>query len=232
MHCDSKMLLIRGFNIFAHITDEEYEELGLEHNFIEAKKGDYIYFQSHYHNKLYFTKEGFIKIGYINDGGNEVIKEIIQKGEVFGQITLEKNNLNGEFAKAYKGNVSLCAFTVEDFLKLLQQKPTMAIAFSMQVGNKLRKVENRLINLLNKDVKTLLINLMLQLAENNGTVIHNTASVARFLTHDDIARLIGSSRQTVTTFLNQLESMKLLIISKQKFLIPDVKKLINAAPVS
>jgi CRP/FNR family transcriptional regulator len=84
------MLLIRGFNIFAHITDEEYEELGLEHNFIEAKKGDYIYFQSDYHNKLYFTKEGFIKIGYIDDGGNEVIKEIIQKGEVFGQNYFRK----------------------------------------------------------------------------------------------------------------------------------------------
>ncbi|MBA2562426.1 MAG: Crp/Fnr family transcriptional regulator [Chitinophagaceae bacterium] len=232
MHCDSKMLLIRSFNIFAHITDDEYEELGLEHNFIEAKKGDYIYFQSDYHNKLYFTKEGFIKIGYIDDGGNEVIKEIIQKGEVFGQITLEKNNLNGEFAKAYKGNVSLCAFTIEDFIKLLHQKPTMAIAFSMQVGNKLRKVENRLINLLNKDVKTRLINLMLQLAENNGTVIYNTASVARFLTHDDIARLIGSSRQTVTTFLNQFESMQLLKITKQKFFIPDVKKLLKTSPVS
>ncbi len=99
----------------------------------------------------------------------------------------------------------------------------MAIAFSMQVGNKLRKVENRLINLLNKDVKTRLINLLLQLAENDGTVIHNTASVARFLTHDDIARLIGSSRQTVTTFLNQLESMQLLIISKQKFLYQTLK---------
>jgi CRP/FNR family transcriptional regulator len=148
------------------------------------------------------------------------------------KITLEKNNLNGEFAKAYKDNVSLCAFTIEDFIKLLNQKPTMAIAFSMQVGNKLRKVENRLINLLNKDVKTRLINLLLQLAENDGTVINNTASVARFLTHDDIARLIGSSRQTVTTFLNQLESMQLLIISKQKFFIPDVKRLINAAPVS
>ncbi len=108
----------------------------------------------------------------------------------------------------------------------------MAIAFSMQVGNKLRKVENRLINLLNKDVKTRLINLLLQLAEHNGTVIYNTASVARFLTHDDIARLIGSSRQTVTTFLNQFESMQLLKITKQKFFIPDVKKLLKTSPVS
>ena len=62
-----------------------------DNNFIEAKKGDYIYFDSHFHNKLYFIKDGFIKIGYVNDSGEEIIKEIIHKGEIFGQFTLEKN---------------------------------------------------------------------------------------------------------------------------------------------
>ena len=80
--CDSTLLLIRGFDIFAHISDEEYEELNLVHNFLEAEKGEYIYFPSQNHRKLYFTKKGFIKIGYIDEDGNECIKEIIQKGEV------------------------------------------------------------------------------------------------------------------------------------------------------
>ncbi len=120
------------------LSDEDYEELNLVHHYIEAKKGAYIYFEAFNHNKLYFIKEGYIRIGFIDEDGNEVIKEIIQQGELFGQFTLEKNNLNGEFAQAYKADVSLCAFNIEDFQKLLTRKPEIALKYTRQVGNKLR----------------------------------------------------------------------------------------------
>lgn len=220
--CDTTLLLIRGFDIFEHLTDEEYVELDLVHNFLEAANGEYIYFPFQNHNKLYFAKDGFIKLGYIDDEGNEVIKEIIQKGEVFGQLTLEKNNDRDEFAQAYKSDVSLCAFTMEDFLRLLQKKPDMAIAFSFHLGNKLRKVENRLLNILNKDVKSRLVQLLLQLAADNKSINNNTAVIDKFLTHDDISKLIGSSRQTVTTTLNQFEKQKLITISKKHIHLNDI----------
>lgn len=220
--CDSTLLLLRGFDIFQHITEEEYEQLDLVHNYIEAANGEYIYFPHQNRNKLYFAKDGFIKLGYIDEAGNEVIKEIIQKGEVFGQLTLEKNNDQDEFAQAYKSDVSLCAFTMEDFIRILQRKPEMAIAFSFHLGNKLRKVENRLLNILNKDVKSRLVQLLVQLAVDNNSIIENKAVIARFLTHDDIAKLIGSSRQTVTTLLNQFEKQGLIIISKKDMVIDDL----------
>lgn len=215
-------MLIRGFDIFQHITEEEYEELDLVHNFLEASDGEYIYFPFQNHNKLYFAKDGFIKLGYIDELGNEVIKEIIQKGEVFGQLTLEKNNDQDEFAQAYKSHVSLCAFTMEDFLKILQRKPEMAIAFSFHLGNKLRKVENRLLNILNKDVKSRLVQLFLQLAADNNGISGNIATIERFLTHEDIAKLIGSSRQTVTTTLNQFEKQNLISVLKKQVIINDI----------
>ncbi len=223
--CDTTLLLIRGFDIFEHITDDEYVELDLVHNFLEAANGEYIYFPFQNHNKLYFAKEGFIKLGYIDNEGNEIIKEIIQKGEVFGQLTLEKNNDRDEFAQAYKSAVSLCAFTMEDFLRLLQKKPGMAIAFSFHLGNKLRKVENRLLNILNKDVKSRLVQLLLQLAADNNSINDNTAVIDKFLTHDDIAKLIGSSRQTVTTTINQFENQKLLTITKKHIHLNDISSL-------
>ena len=220
--CDSTLLLLRGFDVFEHITDEEYEELGLIHNYVEAANGEYIYFPHQNRNKLYFTKDGFIKMGYIDEQGKEIIKEIIQKGEVFGQLTLEKNNDEDEFAQAYKGHVSLCAFTMEDFVRLLQRKPEMAIAFSFHLGNKLKKVETRLLNILNKDVKSRLVQLLLQLATDNKSIVDNKAVIEKFLTHDDIAKLIGSSRQTVTTTLNQFEKQELITISKKDIRINDV----------
>ena len=226
MGTDQKFLLIRNYNLFSHITDEEYEELNLDHHFIEAPKGEYIYFDSQFHNKLYFLKGGTIKIGYIDDEGKEVVKEIIREGEVFGQFTLERDNLNGEFAQAYKADVSLCAFNIEDFEKLLKSKPNIGFHFTKQVGQKLRKFESRLLNLLNKDVKTRLVNFLVMLAREEGeTTDGEKFEIHNFLTHEDIAQLIGSSRQTVTTMLNELETAGYITVTRQLINIPSVKNL-------
>lgn len=231
MSVDQNLLLIRNYDLWAHISEEEYEALNLVHNFIEANKNEFIYFDAHFHNKLYFLKDGFIKIGYFDDSGREIVKEIIRKGEVFGQITLERNNLQGEFAKAYKANVSLCAFNIEDFEKICAVKPTISLRYSRLVGTQLKKIENRLVNLLHKDVRTRLINFLLLLG-SNATVTNNSVTFPIFLTHEDIAQLIGSSRQTVTTTLNELEASGLLLTSKGSMHLHDVKTLQKLATVS
>ncbi len=226
MSTNQKFLLIRNYDLFSHITDEEYEELHLDHHFIEAPRGEYIYFDSQFHNKLYFLKGGTIKIGYIDEEGKEVVKEIIREGEVFGQFTLERDNLNGEFAQAYKGDVSLCAFNIEDFEKLLKSKPNIGFHFTKQVGQKLRKFESRLLNLLNKDVKTRLVNFLVMLAREEGESAEGEkVEIHNFLTHEDIAQLIGSSRQTVTTMLNELETAGYITVTRQLINIPSVKNL-------
>lgn len=227
---DNRMLIIRNYNLFAHLTHEEFDELDLLHNFIEAKKGDYIYFESQYLNKLYFIKEGFIKIGYIDNNGNEIIKEIIQKGEIFGQFTLERSNLNGEFAQVHKSDVSLCAFTIENFQSVLNKNNQLAVAYSKQVGNKLRKVENRLLNMLNSDVKTRLLRFLKELVHSNtDCTTGNCFRMDNFLTHDDIARLIGSSRQTVTVAINELEAKQYFKISRRQIEINDIRVIEKAA---
>lgn len=231
MSADQKWLLIRNYDLWSQLSDEEYDELNIVHNFIEARKGDYIYFEAFHHNKLYFVKDGYLRIGYIDDSGREVIKEIIQKGELFGQITLEKNSLNGEFAQAYKSDVSLCAFSIDDFQTLLQKKPALALKYSKQVGSKLRQIENRLLNLLNKDVKARLISFLLQLAQKHLTEAASAICIPNYLTHEDIAHLIGSSRQTVTTLINELCVEGLITWNRNEICFPDVKKIQNHYPV-
>jgi CRP/FNR family transcriptional regulator, cyclic AMP receptor protein len=226
MSIDDKMLLLKNCNLWSEISDEELEQLNVVHNFVEASKGDYIYFEAFNHQKLYFLKDGYIKLGYIDESGNEIIKDIIGQGDIFGQVTLEKDNLNGEFAQAYKGDVSLCAFTVDDFQKLLQKRPELALKYSKQVGAKLRHIESRLVNLLNKDVKTRLLSFMWQLVQHN--IVENTPEgfcIPNYLTHEDIANLIGSSRQTVTTMINELNNENILSYNRHKICFLDVKKL-------
>jgi CRP/FNR family transcriptional regulator, cyclic AMP receptor protein len=223
---DDSQFFIRNYDLWCQLSDEEYKDLKVQHAVIEVPRGEYIYFEAYNHNKVYFVKEGTIKIGYIDDDGNEKVKEIIRKGELFGQFSLERDNLHGEFAQAYKDNVSICAFTIDDFERLLKNRPDLALKYSKQVGAKLRHIENRLVNLLNKDVKTRLIHFLWQLVEQN--LVENTAEgfcMPNYLTHEDIASLIGSSRQTVTTMINELETEGILSYNRQEICFLDVKKL-------
>ncbi len=231
MSSTEKMILIRNYDLWSHLSEEEYEALNLVHNFVEARKGDFVYFEAFNHNKLYFLKEGYIRIGFIDNEGNEIIREIIHKGEIFGQITLDRENLNGEFAQAYKADVSICAFSIPDFQKLLQTRPELALKYSKMVGAKLRQIENRLVNLLNKDVRTRLLNFLWQLVQQSLPAHGAPVCIPNYLTHEDIAHLIGSSRQTVTTMINELVAEGNLVFNRQEICFPDVNKFQKSANV-
>ena len=87
---------------------------------------------------------------------------------------------------------------------------------------------NRIANLLRKDVRERLVHfigdLMTQMGMKPGD---NSFSGENFLTHEDIARLIGASRQTVTTLLGELSNEGLLTVTRTGLECPDVKKLLN-----
>ena len=55
-----------------------------------------------------------------------ITKDILKPGDFFGQFIFEKNSLDGEFAQAIKSDISLCSFTVEKFVQLLQKNPRLS----------------------------------------------------------------------------------------------------------
>lgn len=225
MGIDDKILVIRRNDFLAKLTPDDYDSLNIIHNYTLADKNDYIYFDPQSLNKLYFIKDGYVKLGYIDDKGNDIVKDILKPGDVFGQFALEQENKFGEYALAYKANVALCTFTVNDFKKLLERRPDLSIEYAKKVGGQLRKVENRLMNLLQKDARSRVLYFfwtLYQQAKNNnetGIVLDN------YFTHDDIARLTGVSRQTVTTLINQLSKDNLVEFDRKSITIRNIKLL-------
>ena len=225
------MLIIRRNDFLDKLTPGNYETLNILHNYIIADKDAYIYFDAQFLNKLYFVKEGYVKIGNVDEEGNELIKEILQPGDVFGQFMLERNNMNGEFAQAHKCETVLCAFTLHDFEQLLALRPDMGIIFSRKIGQKLKRVENRLLNLLQKDARTRLLYFFWTLVQQNEQTEGNSVKLSNYLTHEDIARLTGTSRQTVTTLINQFTDEGLLDVDRKAIVIKDIKQLQKLAKV-
>lgn len=231
MSIEETLLIIRKNDFLASLSDAEYEQLNVTHNFITADRNAYLYFDAQYLNKLYFIKEGYVKIGNIDDEGNELIKDILQPGDVFGQITLERNNLAGEFAQAYKAETILCAFSINDFEKLLLNKPELSIVFSKKIGQQLRRIDHRLINLLKRDARTRILYFFWTILPHNLAAVENSYTLDNYFTHEDIARLTGTSRQTVTTLISQFALDGLLEVDRKQILFRDIKLLQKEARV-
>ena len=88
-----------------------------------------------------------IKIVELNEKVDEVIKDLIQKGDLFGKLSLTNGNGNKESAIFIQDEVSICSFRITDFQSLLEKNLGLTLEFAKRVGDKLVKLENRYTNL-------------------------------------------------------------------------------------
>ena len=224
-----QLIILKQYSLFEKLSTVEYENLSVLDNYREAKPGEFIYFEAFQHQNIYFIKTGHIRLGYLDENRERITKDILGPGDFFGQITLERTNLNGEFAQALKEKVSLCSFSVDHFGRLLQDHPDIAIKYSKLTGLRKKRFENRLINILHKDVKTRLIVFLRQLFQDEKKpkfTDDQKVIISNYLTHEEIAHLIGTSRQTVTSLLKELEEAGICMYSRKEFTFPNIKRLL------
>lgn len=204
--------------LFSDLSDEEYLQLDMIDE-KEVNQGEYIYFEAYRHPNIYFIKTGHIRLGYLDRQGNKIVKDILRPGDFFGQVTLQKENLNGEFAQAYKTNARICSFTIDHFNQMLASHPKLALKYSRISGYRVRRSEKRLENILRNDVRTRLkMFLDERLAEVQDTArwFGKEVRIPNYLTHEDIAQLIGTSRQTVTSLLSSLKHENICRYSRKE----------------
>ncbi len=222
---DSNFILLRQHKLFKQLTYQECSELNIVSGYMEKKKNEFVYLNSLKNDRLYFLKKGNIKIGSYDKEGNEKIKEVLNQGDIFGQLSLEGETGEEEFAQVINSRASICSFSVTDFEKLLLKRPDLAISFTKLVGLKIKTIQSRLTSILFKDVKSRLIDFFIYLAYKERKDREDGLVFKNYLTHAEVASLVGCTRQTATTFINKLEEEGLLEFTRQQIKIKSINKL-------
>jgi CRP-like cAMP-binding protein len=220
-----KYWYLRDHKLFWTLSMSQIKQLCIVVGYKKAKKGDIIYFSSSDVPRIFLLKKGNIKIVEIDEDGNETIKDIIQKGDLFGELTLENDKNSNEYAKALTDDVVICSFLMSDFENLMLQNPNLALTYTKFVGLKMKRIKNNYSNLMSKDAKTRLFTFIKEWAEKEGKKEGNKVTIENYLTQADIAQIIGTSRQTATQLLNEMEENQLIFYSRKEILIDDVTKL-------
>ncbi|OUL63876.1 Crp/Fnr family transcriptional regulator [Flavobacterium sp. AJR] len=225
MYEELKYWYLRDHKLFETLSFRQIKQLCIITGFKKANKGEIIYFSSSDVPRIFLLKKGNIKIVSVDEEGNENIKDIIQKGDLFGELSLETDEQTNEYAKVLSDDVTICSFLMSDFEDLLLRNPALALSYTKFVGLKMKRIKNSYSNLISKDARTRMIQFLKDWAAKEGVQSGNSVRIENYLTQNDIAQIICTSRQTATQLINELETNQILVYNRKEIYIQDITKL-------
>ncbi|MBL7841154.1 MAG: Crp/Fnr family transcriptional regulator [Cyclobacteriaceae bacterium] len=211
-------------NLYKILCPHKVKDIGNKHEFKTFKKGEFVYLNEEISTHIYLIADGRIKIGNYLSDGKEVVKSILIKGEIFGELAVAGEDTRKDFAKAVT-ETTVCLLSLQDLQQLMYNDRDLSFKILKLVGLRLRKIERKLELLVFKDARTRVIEFLKDAATWKGNKAGYETIIYTRLTHQEIASLIGTSRQTVTTILNELQENKLIKFDRRRFIINDINRL-------
>lgn len=185
----------------------------------------FIYMADEKADQIYFLIKGKIKMGTFSSDGREVIREILQPEQLFGELAFSSNASRVDFAQVMQEEVELLVIHMADFRKLMSEIPSLTFACIQHLNTRLSRAEERLSSLVLKDARERIIDFLVETAGREGRKVGYETLVKHQLTQQEIANLTGTSRQTVTSVLNDLRKANLIYFNRNSILIRDLQKL-------
>lgn len=225
MDTTSKFTFLKQFPLFESLTESEMNLLLEMVEFRKRPRYSYIYMPGDLSNTIFFLVRGVVKIGTHSSDGKEVIKSILHPIAMFGELGIVGEETRSDFAKAMNEDVHFFCLKVSDFKRLIKINHKLFESILAMVGGRLRKAEDRLESLIFKDARTRIIEFLKDSANTRGRRVGYEMLVKHSLTQQDIANITGTSRQTVTSVLNDLKKSNLIFFNRRSILIRDMAKL-------
>lgn len=194
----------------------------------QYKKGEYIFLPEESADRIFFLTEGRVKVGTYGETGKEITKAILNAGEVFGELALVGEAKRRDFAYAMDDTV-VCILTIPEMKSLMREHNGLSMLLMKIMGSRMLEMEQRLESLIFKDSRTRVVEFLYKLGKDKGQRVGYETLVRKFMTHQEIANLTATSRQTVTTILNELRNKNILTFNRRRMLIRDMKLLAEEA---
>ncbi len=180
-------------------------------------------------NNVYILKQGRVKIFALSPLGRQVILWFCFPGEIFGLAEVSRGGQREVYAEACADSVVL-SIPQPDFKAFLASHPDTAMLVIDLLSCRLRTLGDMLLNLTSDDVTTRVVKLLIRLSARYGRrLASEDVCLDINLTHQDIADMIGTSRQTVTAVLSDLRRQGLVRVENHHIHIPSQRLLEHLA---
>lgn len=216
----NKLWYLKHIHLFSGLSQAELQEMDRITRMQEVKKRQPIYLPGDPSNTVYLLKKGRVKISSTAPSGKEVTFDILEAGEIFGELEMLQDSPRETQAEALD-DALICAIRREDFNRYLREHQDLNAKLTKLIGLRLRKIQSRVEDLVFRDVPARLAHLLLELKKTDGVPEGTGTRLRVKLTHQEIANLIGCSRETVSATLGQFRERRLIRIDGRSITILD-----------
>jgi len=223
----NKLWYLRRLDIFSGLSDEEYGIIDRDSATLLLRKRQLLQYRGTAQQAVYFVKKGSLKLVRTTPDGHEVIIDILGPSTLFGE--LERGDDAGEVTAEALEETLLCRMRRDNFDRLMAAVPTLGMRITKLTGLRLRKIQNRLVDMLYAPVEVRLATTLLGLMAEFGVVRPDGTLLDLRLTHSDCAALIASTRETVSAALNSLARRGVIAFQDHRMLVTDRGQLARLA---
>ena len=207
---EAKIQFLRRVPIFGALNEDCLQRVASIMVEKSYSRKSIVFHEGDHGDTLYIIKGGRVKIAKVAIDGREKTLTILQPGDFFGEMAIFDNMPRSATAEAIDSDVRLFGLNKKDFERRIMKDLTRRI----------RQINQQVEDLAFKDVHGRVSSTLFQLLETEEEISGQTLTRLR-MTHQDLANMVGSSRETVTRALNRLQNEGIIAISHQQIQILD-----------
>lgn len=215
---------LKSCALFERLSDDELKWIERASHARDFPRKSPIYLPADESRAVFLLASGRAKICHLTPDGKQSILAFIEPGELFGELALFEDGQRDEYAEAVEA-VTVVMIAGDVFSQLLERRPEVTLSVTKMIGLRRKRIERRLKNLLFLPNRERLIHLLLELAEIYGQRAGGHVDLGIKLSHQDLANVIGSTRETVTVVLGELQNEGLLKVGRRRLTLTDTARL-------
>ena len=196
--------LLRQVPLFEGLDDEQLDAIALVTITRRFDKHQVIILAEEEGDALFIISSGQVKVSIVSEDGREVILSLLGTGSVFGELSLLDGKPRSANVVATE-NTDLYMLRRSDLLQLVYKVPQIAVGLLAELAARLRKTDRKIGGLALLDVTSRISETLLQLADEHGTETDGGVLLKSRPTHQQIANMSGTTRETVSRVLKRLE---------------------------
>lgn len=213
------------FPLLSCLNDIEMDYVIQNSLSLTLKKSQFLYQVGDVSDALFFLIEGVVKITTKTHDGREVIKSILHPGAILGELSLAEDEIIKNNAAALSPNAVILKVDTKIIKQMMEENTKLAFCVINFIANKLKNAEARFESVALNNARERIIDFLKTNAILSGQNIGLETLLKHDFTQQDIADYTATTRQTVTTVLNELRKSNKIHFKRKNILIRDMVNL-------
>ena len=221
---EEKLWYLKRSELFEQLSPEEITRIESQSRMQTLPRKGLVYLPSDSSDAVFLLTKGRIKLYNLTSEGKETVLAFIEPGELFGELSLLNPGQREEFAEAMSTS-TIVMISGEVIRNLIESRPSLTIQLTRLMGLRRQRIERRLKSLLFRSNRERLVYLLLELAARYGERSEEGIALSIRLSHQELSSVIGSTRETVTVLLGELQHERSLIIKRRQIILTNLRQL-------